>query len=108
MTVTIVPIPKAMRRPGSTRVSQSNMSKGTNGSPASFHAKKKIPISDAASMAATNEPLKIPGRRIFIPGSFLFRSRSLAPLASADTYRHVQQLTRHPRRDRRANYRNAI
>lgn len=60
ITVTIVPMPKAMTRPGSTRVSRSKTSNGTNGSPATFHPKKRIPQSAAVTIAATNKPLKTP------------------------------------------------
>jgi hypothetical protein len=66
ITVNMVPIPNALTRPGSTGASQSNMSKGTNGTPATLDPKKKIPISAAVSMAATNKRRPIPGCRIFI------------------------------------------
>ena len=77
MTLTIVPMPNAMSRPGSTRVSQSNVSNGTNGKPATLHAKDKIPVSAAVSMAATNRPAKTLGRRILIR-AYLFRATQVS------------------------------
>jgi len=66
-------MPNAMRRPGSTRVVQSKTSKGTNGSPATLHAKKRIPISAAVSMADAKRALKNPAdRETFINDIFRY------------------------------------
>ena len=56
MASTIIPMPNPSTLPGSTRVSQSKESNGTNGRPAIFHPAKKIPTSAAVTIEVTNRP----------------------------------------------------
>ena len=50
ITDTIKPMPKAMRRPGRTRVNQSKTSKCTNGRPATLHPKNSVPTNAVVTM----------------------------------------------------------
>jgi len=63
ITDTIVPMPKAMRGPGSTLVSQSKISKGTNGSPATLQPKNSVPINAIVTSEAAKRPFNTPGVR---------------------------------------------
>src|SRR5262249_31351193 len=68
ITDTIAPMPKAMRRPGSTRGSQSKTSKGTNGNPATLHPKNSVPISAIVSSEDAKRLFNTPGvRESFMP-----------------------------------------